>query len=81
MLIVFEKIPGTSTLSFAYFFCLSHVHFCGFREMPSPLVFFSFIISFQGLLAGPICTFKDYIAFIEGKNYPDVSSIDGVRIL
>ena len=54
-----------------------------FSYMPSPLVFFSYIISFQGLLAGPICFFNDYIVFVEGKNIPNErpSAVDQVSIL
>ena len=40
------------------------------RRLPNPLVFLSYIFCFQGLLAGPLCFFNDYISFVEGKNFP-----------
>ncbi|XP_035911895.1 lysophospholipid acyltransferase 1 isoform X1 [Anopheles stephensi] len=36
------------------------------RKLPSPLEFFSYTLHFQGLMAGPLVFYKDYIDFIEG---------------
>ncbi|PWA25548.1 hypothetical protein CCH79_00020825, partial [Gambusia affinis] len=37
------------------------------RRMPSLLQYFSYNCNFMGILAGPTCSYNDYIAFIEGK--------------
>ncbi|KAF4082488.1 hypothetical protein AMELA_G00151960 [Ameiurus melas] len=37
------------------------------RRMPSLLEYFSYNCNFMGILAGPTCSYNDYIAFIEGK--------------
>uniref|UniRef100_A0AAY4CTM5 Membrane bound O-acyltransferase domain containing 2b n=1 Tax=Denticeps clupeoides TaxID=299321 RepID=A0AAY4CTM5_9TELE len=39
------------------------------RRMPSLLEYFSYNCNFMGILAGPTCSYKDYIAFIEGTPY------------
>ncbi|XP_020010312.1 lysophospholipid acyltransferase 2 isoform X2 [Castor canadensis] len=39
------------------------------RRMPSPLEYVSYTCNFMGILAGPLCSYKDYIIFIEGKPY------------
>ncbi|XP_076128691.1 lysophospholipid acyltransferase 2b isoform X2 [Alosa pseudoharengus] len=36
------------------------------RRMPSLLEYFSYSCNFMGILAGPTCSYNDYIAFIEG---------------
>uniref|UniRef100_A0AAQ5Y2L8 Membrane bound O-acyltransferase domain containing 2a n=1 Tax=Amphiprion ocellaris TaxID=80972 RepID=A0AAQ5Y2L8_AMPOC len=36
------------------------------RRMPSLLEYFSYNCNFMGILAGPTCSYNDYIAFIEG---------------
>lgn len=36
------------------------------RKLPSPLEYFSYMLHFQGILAGPIVFYRDYIEFIEG---------------
>ncbi|XP_039637680.1 lysophospholipid acyltransferase 2b isoform X1 [Perca fluviatilis] len=36
------------------------------RRMPSLLEYFSYNCNFLGILAGPTCSYNDYIAFIEG---------------
>ncbi|KAI9582424.1 lysophospholipid acyltransferase 1 [Glossina fuscipes] len=38
------------------------------RKMPSTLEYYSFVLNFHGLLAGPAIFYKDYIEFIEGSN-------------
>ncbi|MEE6476756.1 hypothetical protein FKM82_011208, partial [Ascaphus truei] len=40
------------------------------RRMPSPLEYLSYNCNFMGILAGPLCSYKDYITFIEGRSYP-----------
>ncbi|XP_063298257.1 lysophospholipid acyltransferase 2 [Pelobates fuscus] len=39
------------------------------RRMPSPLEYLSYNCNFMGILAGPLCSYKDYITFIEGRSY------------
>ncbi|XP_026108387.1 membrane-bound O-acyltransferase domain-containing protein 2-like, partial [Carassius auratus] len=39
------------------------------RRMPSLLEYFSYNCNFMGILAGPTCSYNDYIAFIEGTPY------------
>ncbi|XP_062540622.1 lysophospholipid acyltransferase 6 isoform X1 [Armigeres subalbatus] len=36
------------------------------KKLPSALEFFSYTLHFQGLMAGPLVFYKDYIDFIEG---------------
>lgn len=36
------------------------------KKLPSALEFFSYTLHFQGLMAGPLVFYKDYIEFIEG---------------
>ncbi|KAK5852508.1 hypothetical protein PBY51_006362 [Eleginops maclovinus] len=47
------------------------------RRMPSLLEYFSYNCNFLGILAGPTCSYNDYIAFIEGggrKSEPRATS-------
>lgn len=37
--------------------------------MPSLLEYLSYTCNFMGILAGPLCSYKDYITFIEGRSY------------
>ncbi|XP_066572321.1 lysophospholipid acyltransferase 2 [Amia ocellicauda] len=39
------------------------------RSMPSLLEYLSYNCNFMGILAGPTCSYKDYITFIEGTAY------------
>ncbi|KAG8445615.1 hypothetical protein GDO86_010407 [Hymenochirus boettgeri] len=39
------------------------------RRMPSLLEYLSYNCNFLGILAGPLCSYKDYSAFIEGRSY------------
>ncbi|XP_023680630.1 lysophospholipid acyltransferase 2b isoform X1 [Paramormyrops kingsleyae] len=39
------------------------------RRMPSLLEYLSYNCNFMGILAGPTCSYNDYIAFIEGRSY------------
>uniref|UniRef100_A0A673MK97 Membrane bound O-acyltransferase domain containing 2b n=1 Tax=Sinocyclocheilus rhinocerous TaxID=307959 RepID=A0A673MK97_9TELE len=39
------------------------------ERMPSLLEYFSYNCNFMGILAGPTCSYNDYIAFIEGTPY------------
>ncbi|KAL4624041.1 membrane-bound O-acyltransferase domain-containing protein 2-like isoform X1 [Arapaima gigas] len=39
------------------------------RRMPSLLEYLSYNCNFMGILAGPTCSYNDYIAFIEGTAY------------
>jgi hypothetical protein len=37
-------------------------------DIPSPIEFLSYIFYFHGICVGPLCFFKDYLDFIEGRN-------------
>lgn len=59
------------------------------RQFPSYLEYSSYIFSFHGIMAGPFCFYKDYIAFIDGTNYcsdeaqlrPESSNSNGVVVV
>lgn len=36
------------------------------QKIPSVLEYFAYVLHFQGLMAGPVVLYKDYIEFIEG---------------
>lgn len=38
------------------------------RKLPSTLEFFAYVWQFQGLMAGPLVMYRDYLEFIEGTN-------------
>ncbi|XP_055374054.1 lysophospholipid acyltransferase 6 isoform X2 [Condylostylus longicornis] len=38
------------------------------KKLPSALEFFSYTLHFQGIMAGPMVFYKDYIEFVEGYN-------------
>ncbi|XP_077166518.1 membrane-bound glycerophospholipid O-acyltransferase 2 isoform X3 [Paroedura picta] len=44
------------------------------RRMPSLLEYLSYNCNFMGILAGPLCSYKDYITFIEGRSYQPAQS-------
>ncbi|KAM5317242.1 lysophospholipid acyltransferase 2 isoform 4-T4 [Glossophaga mutica] len=39
------------------------------KRMPSLLEYLSYTCNFMGILAGPLCSYKDYITFIEGRSH------------
>lgn len=39
------------------------------RRMPSLLEYLSYNCNFMGILAGPTCSYNNYVAFIEGTCY------------
>lgn len=39
------------------------------RRMPSLLEYLSYNCNFMGILAGPTCSYNDYVTFIEGTCY------------
>jgi len=41
------------------------------REFPSVIELVSYVFCFHGIMCGPFCFYKDYIAFINGSNYGD----------
>lgn len=43
--------------------------FHAIRTLPTALEFFSYTLHFQGLMAGPLVFYKDYIEFIEGTHF------------
>lgn len=46
-------------------------------KVPSALEYFSYVLHFQGLLAGPLVFYKDYIEFVEGYNLLKRPSTNG----
>lgn len=42
--------------------------FHAIRTLPNALEYFAYTLHFQGLMAGPLVFYKDYIEFIEGTN-------------
>lgn len=38
------------------------------HKVPSPLEYFSYVLHFQALMAGPVLFYVDYINFIQGTN-------------
>lgn len=39
------------------------------ERIPSILEYFSYVLHFQGLMAGPMVFYNDYIEFIEGNHF------------
>lgn len=52
-----------------YTFHLTSCLSLNYRRMPSLLEYLSYNCNFMGILAGPLCSYKDYITFIEGRSY------------
>lgn len=50
-------------------------------KIPSPLEYFSYVLNFQSLMAGPLVFYRDYIDFIEGCNFKSHtnSKLDGAN--
>ena len=44
------------------------------REFPSVIELVSYVFCFHGMMCGPFCFYKDYVAFIDGSNYTSVQS-------
>lgn len=42
--------------------------FYAIRKIPSTLEYFAYILQFQGLMAGPLIFYNDYVEFIDGTN-------------
>ena len=38
------------------------------RRVPTVLEYFAYLFHYSMLFAGPVCTFKEYMDFIEGKD-------------
>lgn len=43
--------------------------FHAITTLPTTLEYFSYVLHFQGLMAGPLVFYKDYIDFIEGRSF------------
>lgn len=56
--------------------------FHAIRTLPTALEFFSYVLHFQGLMAGPLVFYKDYIDFIEGTQFLNKNNgnVSGVNI-
>lgn len=50
---------------------------CFDRRIPSLLEYFGYMFHHSTLLAGPVCTFNDFMDFIEGRDI--ASATDQVR--
>lgn len=37
-------------------------------KLPTALEYFSYVLHFQGIMAGPLVFYRDYIDFVEGYN-------------
>lgn len=42
--------------------------FYAVRKLPTALEYFAYVLHFQGLMAGPMVVYQDYMEFIEGTN-------------
>lgn len=51
------------------------------EKLPSALEYFSYVLHFQGLMAGPMVFYKDYIDFIEGYHILKHASNSNVILL
>ncbi|KAG5679352.1 hypothetical protein PVAND_008923 [Polypedilum vanderplanki] len=47
------------------------------EKVPTPLEYFSYVLNFQSLMAGPLVFYRDYIDFIEGCNMITKSNSNG----
>ncbi|XP_062325203.1 lysophospholipid acyltransferase 2 [Osmerus eperlanus] len=47
------------------------------RRMPSLLEYLSYSCNFMGILAGPTCSYNDYMAFMEGTGYHSITEANG----
>lgn len=50
------------------------------EKVPSPLEYFSYVLNFQSLMAGPLIFYRDYIDFIEGYSIMSKSNVNVRRI-
>ena len=48
------------------------------REFPSVMELVSYVFCFHGIMCGPFCFYKDYIAFIDGSNYAAPATRNGM---
>jgi len=46
------------------------------NSCPSLLEYIGYTFNFHTLLAGPACTLKEYVAFVDGSNFKTDSSVD-----
>lgn len=49
---------------------LTIVYFNVFRRPPTPIQYISYLLTFQTILAGPNAFFEDYMAYLDGSNFP-----------
>ncbi|XP_029475749.1 membrane-bound O-acyltransferase domain-containing protein 2-like isoform X3 [Rhinatrema bivittatum] len=49
------------------------------RKLPSPLEYLSYNFNFMGILAGPLCSYNDYVSFIEGTHYQRGGDLDQLK--
>lgn len=50
------------------------------RRIPTALEFFSYTFHFQGLMAGPVVFYRDYIDFIDGNHVLKFTPKSTVRV-
>lgn len=46
------------------------VYIFSYRKAPTLLQYISYLLTFQTILAGPNAFFEDYIAYLDGSNFP-----------
>lgn len=55
------------------------------RKLPTALEYFAYVLHFQGLMAGPLVFYRDYMEFIEGsqilKHTPSSNVSEDLRLL
>ena len=50
-------------------------------KIPSPLEYFSYVLNFQSLMAGPLVFYRDYIDFVEGCNIKSHTNVSNTLTL
>ena len=50
------------------------------REVPSLLEYWSYNYNFHTFLAGPACTMKEYLNFVDGSNFTTKTSRNGSNV-
>lgn len=43
-----------------------------FRKIPSPIHYISYLLTYQTILAGPNAFFEDFMAYLDGSNFPKI---------
>lgn len=52
------------------------------QVFPTPLEYFSYVLQFPTIMAGPVLFYNDYIAFIKGENLVyEAANVRGIPLL